>query len=182
MKKTNPLKIVEIENIANNVRREFGVTLDSPFPILEVLDKLHFNGLLTIQYLEDDDPIFEEDTPAKYNPSDNFIYVKISVLEEIENDEYRAYFTLAHELFHYIQCEVLGFNFEEVEECPCYVDAEWQANEFAGQILIPTKYVSEEEYNALDIVERFKVSETCAVTRRLKYLNRQKRKKVKLSK
>ena len=90
MKKTNPLKIVEIENIANNVRREFCVTLDSPFPILEILDKLHVNGLLTIQYLEDDDPIFEEDTPAKYNPADNFIYVKISVLEEIENDEYRA--------------------------------------------------------------------------------------------
>ena len=94
MKKTNPLKIVEIENIANKVRREFGVLLDSPFPILEVLEKLHYSGLLTIQYKEDDDPMFEEDTPAKYNPIDNFIYVKISVLEEVEADEYRANFNV----------------------------------------------------------------------------------------
>ena len=93
MRKTNPLKIVEIENIANKVRREFGVSLDSPFPILEVLEKLHYGGLLTIQYKEDDDPMFEENTPAKYNPIDNFIYVKISVLEEVETNEYRANFT-----------------------------------------------------------------------------------------
>ena len=37
MKKTNPLKIVEIENIANKVRREFGVSIEFPFPILEIL-------------------------------------------------------------------------------------------------------------------------------------------------
>ena len=84
MKKTNPLKIVEIENYANNLRKE----------------KFHVEGLLTSQYLEDDDSLFEDDTPAKYNPADNFIYVKESVLEELEKHEYRANFTLAHELFH----------------------------------------------------------------------------------
>ena len=36
--------------------------------------------------------MFEEDTPAKYNLIDNFIYVKISVLEEVEAKEYRANF------------------------------------------------------------------------------------------
>lgn len=76
--------------------------------------------------------MFEEDTPAKYNLIDNFIYVKISVLEEVEAKEYRANFTLAHEFFYYIQCQVLGFSFEEVDPCLHYVRAEWQADEFAG--------------------------------------------------
>ena len=58
MKKTNPLKIVEIENYANNLRRELDIPSNSPFPVLEVIEKFHNDGLLTIQYLEDDDPLF----------------------------------------------------------------------------------------------------------------------------
>ena len=87
MKKTNPLKIVEIENYANNLRKELGIPSNSFFPVLEVMEKFHVDGLLTIQYLEDDDSLFEDDTPAKYNPADNFIYVKESVLEELEKHE-----------------------------------------------------------------------------------------------
>lgn len=98
MKKTNPLKIVEIENYANNLRRELDIPSNSPFPVLDIIEKFHDDGLLTIQYLEDDHFIFEDDTPAKYNLAENFIYVKESVLEELENHEYRANFTLAHEL------------------------------------------------------------------------------------
>ena len=141
MKKTNPLKIVEIENYANNLRRELDIPSNSPFPVLKVIEKFHNDGLLTIQYLEDDDPLFEEDTTAKYNPSENFIYVKESVLEELENHEYRANFTLAHELFHYFQCQVLGFEFEEVANCRSFEDSEWQADEFAAQLLVTTKYI-----------------------------------------
>lgn len=181
MKKTNPLKIVEIENIANKVRRKFGVSLDSSFPILEVLERLHYSGLLTIQYLEDDDPLFEEDTPAKYNHAENYIYVKESVLEELENHEYRANFTLAHELFHYFQCQVLGFKFEEIEKCCCFENPEWQANEFAAQLLIPTKYIVG-DCNTKLIADIFNVSESCVLTRKLYYERRLKRKKAIISK
>lgn len=176
MKKTNPLKIVEIENYANNLRRELSISLDSPFPILEVIEQFHYNGLLSIQYLEDNDPIFEKNTPAKYNPADNFIYVKESVLEELENHEYRANFTLAHELFHYFQCQVLGFTFEEVDDCPSYVNPEWQADEFAGQLLIPTKFI----VGACDtkmLAEKFNVTELCVTTRKLYYKRRLKKRK-----
>ncbi|MGM9970912.1 MAG: ImmA/IrrE family metallo-endopeptidase [Anaeroplasmataceae bacterium] len=174
MKKTNPLKIVEIEMIANNLRREFGISLDSHFPILEIIEELHNNGLLTIQYMEDTDSIFEANTPAKYNPIDNFIYVKESVLEELENKEYRANFTLAHELFHYFECKVLGFSFEEVETCPSYCNPEWQANEFAGQLLIPTYFI-EGNYETLLLAKKFHVTEECVLTRKL-YFERRNRK------
>lgn len=84
MKKTNPLKIYEIENYANNLRKELDIPSNSSFPILDVIEKFHGDGLLTIQYLEDDNPLLEKDTPAKYNPAENYIYVKESVLEELE--------------------------------------------------------------------------------------------------
>lgn len=180
MKKTNPLKIVEIENYANNLRKELGIPSNSFFPVLEVMEKFHVDGLLTIQYLEDDDSLFEDDTPAKYNPADNFIYVKESVLEELEKHEYRANFTLAHELFHYFQCQVLGFEFEEVENCPSFEDPEWQADEFAAPLLVPTKYVVGDCDTKL-VAEMFNVSESCVVTRKLYYERRLKRKNEKLS-
>lgn len=156
MKKTNPLKIVEIENYANNLRRELDIPSNSPFPVLEVIEKFHGDGLLTIQYLEDADPLLEDDTPAKYNPAENFIYVKESVLEELENHEYRANFTLVHELFHYFQCQVLGFEFEDVENCRSFEDVEWQADEFAAQLLVPTEYIVV-DCDAILIAEMFNV-------------------------
>lgn len=176
MKKTNALKITDIENYANKLRNKFNVSLDSPFPILDVIEKLHYDGLLTIQYLEDDNDIFDVDTPAKYSPIENFIYVKESVLEELERNEYRANFTLAHELFHYFQWKILLFEFEEVEDCPPYLNPEWQADEFAGQLLVPTKSI-EKIRDAKKISEIYKVSEICAVTRCLYFERRLKRSK-----
>lgn len=73
MKKTNPLKIVEIENYANNLRKELGIPSNSFFPVLEVMEKFHVDGLLTIQYLEDDDSLFEDDIVCflKLSKNDN---------------------------------------------------------------------------------------------------------------
>ena len=181
MKKTNPLKIVEIENYANNLRRELDIPSNSPFPVLEVIEKFYNDGLITIQYLEDDNPLLGEDTPAKYNPSENFIYVKESVLVELENYEYRANFTLAYELFHYFQCQILGFEFEGVEDCPSFENPEWQADEFAGQLFVPTKYIVG-DCDIKMIADLFHVSESCVVTRKLYYERRLNRKNAKLSK
>lgn len=40
MKRTNPLKIVEIESYANNLRNKFNISLDKPFPILQLIENL----------------------------------------------------------------------------------------------------------------------------------------------
>ncbi len=178
MRKTNPLKISDIEIYANNIRKRLGYLPNTAFPILEVIEKFHYEKLLTIQFLEDDNSIFENDTPAKYNPSDNFIYVKESVLEELENCEYRANFTLAHEFFHYLQCQILNFDFEETDECPSFCDPEWQADEFAGQLLLPTEAIINENDSKI-IADIYKVSETCLITRKL-YYNRRKNRNNKL--
>ena len=65
----------------------------------------------------------------------------------------------------YLQKHILRFDLEEVDERKTYEDPEWQANEFAGELLVPKKYLdlSDEE-----LVERFKVSLECVLTRKVK--------------
>ena len=83
-------------------------------------------------------------------------------------------------MFHYFQCQVLDFRFEEVENCRCFENPEWQADEFAAQLLVPTKYVVGDCDTKL-VAEMFNVSESCVVTRKLYYERRLKRKNEKLS-
>ena len=170
MIKTNPLSVKAIATIARNFRKENGVELDAPFPVLDVIDGLVDKGLLTVEIMDNDDPYLGPTRPALYNTVDNFIYVKESVYEEIENENYRSVFTLAHELFHYIQTQVFEFKFEEVEHCNAYEEIEWQANEFAGELLVPKIYL---DLSAEEIVDKFHVSMECALTRKLKKKKRE---------
>lgn len=165
MIKTNPLSVKDISLIASNIRKKYNIELDQAFPILEYLDYLYGEGLLSIQLIDDNDPLLDKSTPAVYNAKDNFIYIKEAVLEEIECGNYRSNFTLAHELFHYLQHQVLGFSFEEVEDRKTYEDPEWQANEYAGELLVPKKYLDFEEN---ELVNKFRVSLECVLTRKVK--------------
>lgn len=177
MIKTNPLSVKEIERLANVFRLNYNINNDDAFPILDVIDDMFENKILSLQVLDDDNPILDEMVPACYVPKENFIYVKESVLEEYETDNYRSAFTLCHELFHYVQAQVLKFDFEEVETCKTYEDIDWQANEFAGQLLIPTSFIEEDSEK---LIEMFHVSLECVLTRKAKY--KQRKEFVKLEK
>lgn len=171
MIKTNPLSVKEIEKLANVFRSNYNVSDNEAFPILDVIDDMFINKILSFQVLDNDNPILEEMVPACYVPKENFIYVKESVLEEYEAGNYRSAFTLCHELFHYVQAQVLKFDFEEVESCKTYEDIDWQANEFAGQLLIPTSFIEEDSEK---LVEMFHVSLECVLTRKAKAKKRNK--------
>ena len=74
--------------------------------------------------------------------------------------------------FHFIQNIALRFEFEECDKCKYYEDVDWQANEFAGQLLIPTKYIDLSEN---ELQEMFHVSLECVLTRKTKAKKRQKK-------
>ena len=97
----------------------------------------------------------------------------LEIIDKLYEDGiYRSTFTLCHEFFHYVQSQLLKFEFEEVENCKSYEDIDWQANEFAGQILIPTEYIDyDEEY----IQKNFHVSLECVLTRKAKSKKRAKK-------
>ena len=166
--KTNPLAVKDIEEIALRVRQEFNISEDTFFPIIDILEQLNNEGKLNLEVCEDS---FLVDEYANYNPLTNTITVKESVYNESYSDIYRSNFTLAHEFFHYIQTKVLKFIFIEVDECKNYMDIEWQANEFAAQLLIPTKALTLE---VADIVSIYHVSEEAAYYRKYKLKKRSK--------
>lgn len=175
MIKTNPLSVKDISNIAASIREQYGIARDTAFPILEILKQLFYDNYLSIQLLADDDPYLDEDTPAVYNANDNFIYLKESVIEEVESGNYRSNFTLAHEFFHYLQHQVLRFKFEEVEDRKTYEDPEWQANCFSGELLLPDEYLSNKDNEYL--ARHFQVSLECVLTRKVKTKKREEYKK-----
>ena len=166
MIKTNPLSIKDITELAKDVRDSFDVKIDECFPILDYIYYLYDEDIITISILENNDPYLDKSTPAIYNALENCIYLKESVIEEIENHNYRSNFTLAHELFHYIQNKELCFTFEEVEDRKTYEDPEWQADTFAGKLLLPDECLDNEDNEYLK--NHFKVSPECVLTRKVK--------------
>lgn len=172
MIKTNPLSVKDIEKIAHLLREHFNVKKDEFFPVLEIIDKLFENGYLSYQIIDDDTNMIDKNTLAIYNPKENFIYIKESVINEYEEGIYRSTFTLCNEFFHYIQNVMLKFNFEKVDVCKSYEEIDWQANEFAGQILIPTEFI---DYDEEFLQKQFHVSLECVLTRKAKCKKRQKK-------
>ena len=88
MIKTNPLSVKDIRNIASSIREQYGIAKDQAFPILEILKQLFYDNFLSIQLLADDDSYLDKNTPAVYNANDNFIYLKESVIQEVESGNY----------------------------------------------------------------------------------------------
>lgn len=172
--KTNPLSVDIIEKYAQIMRNFFSISNDEFFPIYEVLEHFQNEEKLSIQILEDSDLIFEDDKElAKYNGKENYLYLKESLLEDYENNIYTSNFTLAHELFHFMQLNLLNFKFIECENVRPYEDPEWQANEFAAQLLIPSEFIDLSEN---ELSSKFHVTVECALYRKLKYKQRKERK------
>lgn len=173
--KTDSMSVKRIKAYALKIRENLGIKNNEPFPIYDYINDLCNKGELNYQILEDDDETFNNGEVAYYKPSDNTIYVKDSVDRGFEEGDYRSNFTLAHEFFHYIQIQKLNFNFVIVDdsvEVKTFNDPEWQANEFAGELLITDDYLDLDE-NTLG--KMFHITAECALTRKLYKIKREKR-------
>ncbi len=162
MKKTNPLSVVRIKNLACQTRDYFKIDSNTYFPILPIIERMVVTGKLNLEIVEDESL---KEAYALYDLTQNTIFVRESVYNECYTGEYRSNFTLAHEFFHYIQGQVLNFSFEEVDKTLPYCDPEWQANEYAAQLLIPDSAL---ELSNAEIVSRYHVSLEFVLTRKLK--------------
>jgi Zn-dependent peptidase ImmA (M78 family) len=111
MIKTNSLTVNEIKECSQKVRQYFHIKDVNCFPIYDVLLMLYDNEEIGIQILDDTDMQLPKDTRSEYDVKENFIYVKESVLKELEENNYRNNFTLCHEFFHFLQCKVLNLKF-----------------------------------------------------------------------
>ncbi len=142
-----PLSKIKIKNICMAVRRILCLSRIERFDVVKMLDKLtfvmkkygyHFN----YEVRPDDDNIFNKKEEALTDLKTGTIYIKQSVMDEAcSKKNARAIFTLAHEIghyfLHYFPDDVKLARIQDGVKIPVFMDAEWQADNFAAELLMP---------------------------------------------
>ncbi|WP_373840471.1 ImmA/IrrE family metallo-endopeptidase [Glaesserella sp.] len=98
---------------------------------------------------------------------DGNIVLRQSVYDGACDGNGRDRFTIAHELGHAIMHkEFIGLARPVEKNTKIYCNAEWQANEFAGRLLLPDSYIRlHNKSSVADIAEIFGISSECAQLR-----------------
>ncbi len=161
-----PLKRMQIRAYADNLRNTLQLNA-SYFPIIDVLElvfpRIIPNFLLIVAA--------EAEIRNKHGityPDKDIIYLRQDVYDAACAGKGRDRFTVAHELGHLLLHKNVSFNRTESlskisEYAPAYKDSEWQADCFAGELLIPSSYLK--NYNSISkIASEFGVSERAART------------------
>ena len=159
--KCTPVSKNKLKNLAVEFRRNFGVK-ELVFPVLDIIEELHGNGIINFLIIDDSDSKLEVNQIALYEVDTNTMYVKLSVYEEALQDIARSRFTLTHELAHYILLHLLKFEIiPTFEEIKAYEDPEWQANYLASELLAPSEDTL--HFTVTDYMNKCVVSEECAI-------------------
>ena len=170
MNRNNGIKVIpssrnEIQEITFlKLRKKFGLEDCFSFPVVKFLEW----GMPII------DPDFNYEivengimgnVEGLTIPEINTIRIREDVYEAAMRDEGRARFTLAHEFGHYIMHKDQIYNGhtrtkEPLFDHEAYEDSEWQANTFAGVLLMPPPLII--GLSADEVMDKCKVSRSAA--------------------
>lgn len=134
-----PCSRAKLREIANLIRKAFGLRDVKFFPVVELLEF----GLQSIYNDFNYEIIEVQKLQNKYAvtyPAKNLIKIREDVYYGAASGNGRDRFTIAHEIGHFILHKpenVALARSEIVEKIPKYKDPEWQANTFAGELLAP---------------------------------------------
>ena len=147
----------DLRYLAKLIRKELGIALDKKYVdvtwILERLDVL--DSEYSYEIVDDDE--LGAAVQAQTDILKDTIYIKESVYEGAIQNNGRDRMTIAHEILHLILHQPVALTlYRRTDDLPIYKNPEWQAECFAGELLMPydqIKDMTEEE-----IVEQCKVS------------------------
>jgi hypothetical protein len=153
-----------IEYLADAVRQAFGLLDTDFFPVVPFVE-------LGLQHLKPDiqfDVVEAELLGARMgavDPLTGAFMIREDVYDGALRDEARHRFTVAHEAGHaMMHVGTLNRLPASMGKVPTYCDPEWQANRFAGALLMPRHLVRQCK-TIEEIVRRFGVSREAAVAR-----------------
>lgn len=131
------------------------------YPIVEVFELLAETGYYDYEIV----PI--EDMPNNYGETlkgENLIRIREDIYEKACEDDGFSRSTIAHELLHFFKHRqeeiVFCRTVEEMKSRKAYEDPEWQANCFAGELLVPKRLVK--NLSVEEVVEQCKVTQAMA--------------------
>lgn len=131
-----PMSNKGIRELAGEVRRVFVTDEDLAFPVMGVLE-FGIPKLLDSFYLHVADRDELGDDEGRVVANENAIYLRRDVYEAAWANDGRARFTACHELAHYMMHRQVTFARQREDSHPIYQDSEWQADSFAGALLLP---------------------------------------------
>lgn len=102
-------------------------------------------------------------------PEKRLIYITLSTYQAICKNDERARFTIFHELGHLLLAHSRTFHRDGTVSFPIYENSEWQADQFAAEILMPLEIIVERGLTeACQLQDAFGVSYQAATYRLLK--------------
>lgn len=157
-----PLSRKEIRRITQNLRNILGLENQPYFPIMPFIE-----GTLPMVDPEFNLEILPKDEMGNIHgltfPEKHQILLREDVYEGACNGKGRDRFTVAHELGHYVlhtPSKIMLAKLESGITVPSYMDPEWQADVFAGELLMPASLMK--GVPPLVIARRCEVSEAAA--------------------
>ena len=174
--KVTPLKTRDIHAKAHKVRQALMVLIEGlelknqKLPIIEVYDHLMENGLMTYEVVEDD--VLGERLAETF-PDKEYIRIQQTVFDGACDGIPFHRFTLAHELGHLFLHKnqaPKSYARGEVKDHKVYEDSEWQADEFASELLIDSRDLTGNE-TAVDLTAKYGISLPAAETKLRKLRN-----------
>lgn len=163
-----PRTIVEIRRIATHSRNVLGLP-GTPVDMNAFLETLVKFGITYDIFDDLEMPDFLAHSEACCIPEKATIYLTGKTYAKACRNDPRTRFTIFHELGHLILMHSRDFhrdhNVQRIQPKP-YLDSEWQANQFAGEILMPLDVIQQEDMELpFELETRFGVSEAAALTR-----------------
>jgi hypothetical protein len=99
-------------------------------------------------------------------PEDRTIYLSAATYEGVIRNDDRARFTIFHELGHMLLAHSRSFHRELSGNFHLYENSEWQADQFAAEILMPLEVIRAKNFSAAwELRNEFGVSHSAASTR-----------------
>jgi len=140
--RARPTSRLKIRSFANQIRKIVGLEKSTDFPILAVFEFLSAQGIFTFEILPKEDM---ENKCGETFPEERHILIREDIYEEAYKEMPFARTTLAHELYHLFfhggEAISLCRTDSEIKARRAYEDPEWQANCFAGELLVPKDLV-----------------------------------------
>ncbi len=161
-----PQSRASIRKFTEEIRFKCGCDRKFYFPVVEFLETMPtIYKSVGFEYEIVEDDVLPVPIQGDMDLQNNYMRVKESVYEGAVNNKGRDRFSIAHEIGHFLLANDAGIKLQRnmlnriVSTCE---DPEWQAEAFAGELLVPMRLVA--DLTAEQIVERCKVSLSAAKT------------------